>query len=135
MVSLSTCIRYEDSQATAENRRSPDRYPLLKTSRQVITSSIRIIVGRIALQPLDMAFVHAETVLELIPDRFGSTAVDSLVLGATKMITDGLRGGLGVVWLSATRNLIGTTGEALLGLGEGGLGGVWSLQSINNCSV
>jgi hypothetical protein len=121
--------------SNSRNRGSPNLYLSLKASCQVIISSICIIVGRIASQPLDMALVHAEAVLELVSDRFGGTAVDSLVLGSTEMITDGLRGGLGVVWLSAARDLIGTTGEALLGLGEGGLGGVGSLQSISNCSV
>lgn len=53
--------------------------------------------------------------------------MDSLILGATEMIADGLRRRLGVVWLSAARDLIGATGECLFSLGEGGLGGVGSL--------
>jgi len=72
--------------------------------------------------------------------------VDFIVLGAAHLVAEGLGGGLVVVWFRVSRGdtgllgskerrtrlslaggLVGGAGQALLGLVEGGLGGVRGL--------
>lgn len=71
--------------------------------------------------------VEAKSVLGLVHEALLAAAVDRLVLAAAKLV----RGLLGVrlarVWLGAAGDLVSAAGEGLLGLVEGGLGGVGSL--------
>ena len=92
---------------------------------------------------------HAERALDLVADRLASGAVDFVVLGAAHLVAEGLGGGLVVVWFRVSRGgtgllgskerrtrlglaggLVGGAGQALLGLVEGGLGGVRGLEGL-----
>lgn len=66
--------------------------------------------------------------LGLVHEALLGAAVDGLVLAAAELVADGLSVGLAGIGLRATSDLVGAAGDALLGLVEGGLGGVWSLR-------
>lgn len=71
--------------------------------------------------------VESESVLGLVEEALLAAAVDCLVLAAAELVVGLLSVRLARVGLSATGDLVGAAGERLLGLVEGGLGGVGSL--------
>lgn len=69
-----------------------------------------------------MLVAEAESVLRLVHDALAAAAVDVLILGAAELVADLLAGGLLVVGLEATSNLITGAGNSLLQLLLGRLG-------------
>jgi hypothetical protein len=74
--------------------------------------------------------VKAESVLGLVHEALLGATVDSLVLGAAELVMDLLGVGLARVGLGTASDLVGSAGEGLLGLVEGGLGGVGGLDGV-----
>ena len=72
--------------------------------------------------------VEAKSVLGLVHEALLAAAVDRLVLAAAKLVGGLLGVRLARVGLGAAGDLVGAAGERLLGLVEGGLGGVGSLE-------
>lgn len=79
--------------------------------------------------------VETESVLGLVRETLLASAVNSLVLAAAELVADGLGVSLAGVGLSATSDLVGATGDALLRTVEAGLGGIWSLNqdAVSTC--
>ena len=63
-----------------------------------------------------LVLVHAENVLGLVHEALLGAAVHGLVLAAADLVAGGLGVGLARVGLGAAGNLVGATGDALLGL-------------------
>jgi hypothetical protein len=74
-----------------------------------------------------LVLVNAESVLGLVHETLLRAAMNGLVLTAAELVADGLSIGLAGVWLRATSDLVGRSGDAFLGLVEGRFGGVGSL--------
>lgn len=73
--------------------------------------------------------VHAESMLRLVHEALLGASVDRLVLATAELVRHLLRSRFARVGLRAASDLVGTAGDAFLGLLEGGLGGVGSLSS------
>jgi hypothetical protein len=74
-----------------------------------------------------LVLVNAESVLGLVHETLLRAAMNGLVLTAAELVADGLSIGLAGVWLRATSDLVGRSGDAFLGLVEGRFRGVGSL--------
>ena len=66
--------------------------------------------------------------LDLVTNRLMSRPMNVVVLGAADLVAKRLGVGLAGVGLRLARHLVTGVGERLLGLVEGGLGGVWGLE-------
>jgi hypothetical protein len=71
--------------------------------------------------------VHAESMLGLVHEALLGATMNSLVLAAAEFVVHLLGGRLAGVGLGTTSDLVGATGDGLLGFIEGGLGRVWGL--------
>lgn len=74
----------------------------------------------------DILLVHAQSVLDLVANRAGGTAVVLVVFGALGLVKGRLASGLVIVGLNTAGNAVAGVSEGLLDLLLGGLGGVRS---------
>jgi hypothetical protein len=70
--------------------------------------------------------VHTESMLGLVHETLLGASVDRLVLAAAELVGHLLSSRFARVGLRAASDLVGSAGDAFLGLLEGGLGGVGS---------
>lgn len=75
---------------------------------------------------LCLVLVKSKAVLDLVHHTATGSSVNVLVLGAADLVAEFLSSGLVVVGLSLAGDGVTSSGDALLGLVEGGLGGVGS---------
>jgi hypothetical protein len=82
-----------------------------------------------------LVLVEAKSVLGLVQEALLAAAVDCLVLAPAKLVGGLLGVRLARVGLGAAGDLVSAAGDGLLGLVEGGLGGVGGLDGSVSMSM